>query len=109
MPSSNTTATAKGPPIFDRNALPEDLSAVELPPLAGADGGYTKVQRYIVQSCYIPIWIEMNEGSATGGELSAWKGKAIKEIIDMPEFAPLRDSVGLVKVSSSVFRSVLTV
>lgn len=75
-------------PIVDSTTLP-NFETFTLPHISGADGKFTKRQRYIVQMIYLPKWDEFLDQLPTQSEQTKWKTIAVQEIMATSPFLPL--------------------
>lgn len=68
---------------------PEDVpnfADFTIPKMTGANGGFTQEQRYVVKYLYMPKWIELEAANPPKSEETAWKTKAVMEIVRLWPF-----------------------
>lgn len=75
--------------IVDPNTVPTFPPGFKIPPMSGQSGGFTLEQRHIVKTLYQPKWTALEEREPTRVEESAWKTKALAEILGLDAFKGL--------------------
>lgn len=72
--------------IVDASTIPSSFQESEMSSMTGADGGFTREQRHIVKTYYTTRFIELEATNPTKGAESAWKSKALGEILKLRAF-----------------------
>lgn len=99
-PSGDPSAPkADEPRIVELHEIP-DFSTFDIPAMTGANGGFTLEQRYIVKFLYQPKWCALNESNSCRTAESAWKAKALKEILELRDFSNVYNQPPVKRLSS---------